>query len=604
MDRFLFSHLDQAFELSYFIHRDKKLALRITIDAGTRVEVLAAAHDKRRYYRPRSHRRRVSMTRSQIFQRLLLSTSEPHERRQEAADEGLSQDLLVVRYVAYLVRICIKRNAFHVALGLGRLLHAYTTGETMKLYDLVLQDPERYREPDYFRARKKCLFGELRRRFGPLLETCRGQRGERLFAPRQPDRRLAELVRRSLVLLTPWETRCEVPERFRPGEHELEALRFRGSHVDDEHPIEMNRIHALLHPDCLRRLVRALGLASPARRLAVPLFCLAAATGGDGGPPEPDDEPDDDEPDDDELDDADRRAVVDELERREDLRRRVEAGVFRVLVDGVEAARWDVERNRRLCLALGEEAELVEVVTREQGEDVLLAAHLLPHLAAGGGAAGGEAPGQRPPEARVRLAGGGRLDFTVTVTPVEAGPIGVTVEIRYRETRPRRAVLHLRRRLGETLRIPVPRLAWQSAAASALLVLAVAGAGLLLEWPKGSLGSPRIRGAGVVAVELAEVERVYVDPLGEDPFAQALRARLEELLAAHDHLAHAAGRGEADAVLMSRPGGSPPGGRLAVRLVNARGEVLWQGMFRGSAEQMAAESVAELHAAIRRAGGH
>ena len=610
MDRFFLDDLDRAYELSYFIHQDKELALQITIDAISKVEVQAVTQDKRRYYQPvgrwfsglsgrRSHRNRVSLTKAQLLQRLLLITSEPHERRQEAAAEDLGQDSLTVRYIAYLVRLGLKRNAFYVALGLGRLLHTYTTRETMALYDLVLQAPERYRGTDYFRTGKKVLFEKVLERFGSLLETCRGRNGERCFAMREPGDRLAELIRRSLSLLTPWDTGCTVPERFHSFEDEIQALRFRGSHPDDEHVIEVNRIHALVHPDCLRRLTRALGIASPEQRLAVPLFCLDEGSGGGGrgcgGPPP-------------QLDDADRRAVVDELQRREDLRRRVAAGVFRVLVDGVEVALWHVEQDRHLHLVLTGDAELVEVVGREPAEDVLLAAHLLPPPISGGPpesrAPDPEVRELRLPMARVHLKGGGRLDFMVSAKPVAAGSAAAfLVEIRYRETQASRVGLRFGRWLVESLRMPVSRQIWRSVTPWVLLILAIGGAGLWLEWPKGSRDLPRIRGAGVSAVTLAEVDRIFVDPLGQNPQAHNLRASLEEILAVHDHLTLVTERGKADAVMVSEAADVESGERIILQLVNARGEVLWRGVFRGSVEQVAAASIDELDTVIRRAGG-
>src|SRR5215510_11072998 len=42
----------RAFQLAYFIHGDKETALNITAEAFAKLEVAAAAQDKRLYYKP------------------------------------------------------------------------------------------------------------------------------------------------------------------------------------------------------------------------------------------------------------------------------------------------------------------------------------------------------------------------------------------------------------------------------------------------------------------------------------------------------------------------------------------------------------------------
>ena len=607
MDRSLIGHLDRAFELAFFIHRHRRLALDVTVDAMARVEVLASVQEKRRYYRPvgrrlagssepRRHRNRVSMTRPQLLQRLLYSASERYQRRQEAAGENPGEDDMTIRYIARLTRICLRRNSFHVAVGFGRMLFAYPTGEVLALVDLVTQDPDRLRGPDYLRARKKCLLGELRLRFGAMLKPRRAQRGEQRFEIRETDGELRRLVARCLELMTPWQTRCVVPEGLRPAGQELEALSFRGAHPDDEHPIEMNRIHALVHPDCLSRLTRALALAAPEERLEVPV--LSQGHGTDGGDPPP---PDRDRPP--RLGESDRRSVRDELGRRRDRRRRAAAGMLRVLVDGAEAAVWHAERCRSFELTVGDEAELIEVVAREPEEDVVLAAHLLPDL-------GEAAEPRRPRRASVGLRGGRRFDFAVT--RAACGEMaGVRVEITFRESLPARVRACLRWRPAAG--VGTRQLSWRPVAALALTVVAAFGSSLLNS-PDPFVVPPRVRGPGVAAAALAEVERLFVDPLGAEAFAAELAASLARRLAARGDLAVVAERGEADAVVMRDPAGEGGGrrpSRIALRLVNARGEVLWRGVYRIHAGRghaypeapgvVAGRVAADLDQAIRRA---
>jgi hypothetical protein len=93
------------------------------------------------------------------------------------------QSDLVVFFIKHLVRITTRRNSFYVTLGLSRLLYNYTTAETMDLYNLVIQDPERVHDDYYYRSRKGLLLKELKERFGELVEVAKGVRGEQRWRP-------------------------------------------------------------------------------------------------------------------------------------------------------------------------------------------------------------------------------------------------------------------------------------------------------------------------------------------------------------------------------------------------------------------------------------
>jgi hypothetical protein len=81
------------------------------------------------------------------------------------------------------VSITLMRNSFHVTLGVSRLLYNYTTAESMELYDLIMQDPERTKDDAYWREHKARLMKELKDRFGQLLAVVSGSRGEERFHP-------------------------------------------------------------------------------------------------------------------------------------------------------------------------------------------------------------------------------------------------------------------------------------------------------------------------------------------------------------------------------------------------------------------------------------
>lgn len=184
----------------------------------------------------------------------------------------MSTDDLLVHYMAHLVRICWRRCSFYVSLGICRLLHDYSTAEARSITDVITQNPDRLRDDVSYRQAKRLLMRELQHHFGSLLETHRVARGELRFRCRRPTDHERSLVQTYLELLTPWQTSCPIPESFDPTYDVLPALFFDGGRPDDEHSVEMRRIHSVLHPTCYARTAQALGLDAPGDRLLLPCF--------------------------------------------------------------------------------------------------------------------------------------------------------------------------------------------------------------------------------------------------------------------------------------------------------------------------------------------
>ena len=289
------ARLRRAFRLAYFIHNDRELAVRIVTAAMSKLNASAAAQDKRSYYRtggrplaPGSKvigpRTKISLSELHLLQRLVYVESEPHERQEEQLQSAtIDEESLITRYIKHLINITMMRNSFHVTLGVSRLLYNYTTAEGMKLYDLIMQTPERAKDEAYWRERKAWLSRELKDRFDHSLAVVRGQYGEERFQTRDDSVRYLRLVRQCLQMFTPWDTPCPLPGAGRTPS-EIEALTFRGSDPDEEHQIEVARMHAVIHPDCYERLVAGLDFDSPARRLEIPKFSHNFDRGPEDGP--------------------------------------------------------------------------------------------------------------------------------------------------------------------------------------------------------------------------------------------------------------------------------------------------------------------------------
>jgi hypothetical protein len=287
--------LRQAFRLAYFIHSDRELAVRIATAAMSNLNAAAAVQDKRSYYRTGgrsrppgskliSPRTKVCLSELHLLQRLVYVESEPHERQEEQRQSAtIDEGSLITRYIKHLISITLMRNSFHVTLGVSRLLHNYTTAESMKLYDLIMQNPERAKDDAYWRERKARLRRELKDRFDQRLAVVRGPHGEQRFQTRADSARRLGLVKQCLQMFTPWDTPCPLPGAG-PAPGEIEAFTFRGSDPDEEHQIEVARMHAVIHPDCYERLMAGLGLDSPARRLEIPKFFHNPDCGPEDGP--------------------------------------------------------------------------------------------------------------------------------------------------------------------------------------------------------------------------------------------------------------------------------------------------------------------------------
>ena len=414
--------LEKAFELACFIQRDREAAVRIVARALAKLEVVTAAQGKRLYYKPsgrrwllhsRPFRNRISFGEAHLLQRLIYIESEPYEIAQEHGNgkHDTCDEDLVIHFVKHLVRKTIKRNSFYVTLGLGRLLHSYTTAETMDIYNAVIQDPDRVKDDYYFRSRKGALMQELKQRFGDLIRVSHRSRGEERFETHDNPSHFAQLVRECLRVFTPWNTPCLVPAGVDPIRDGIPSLSFRGR--DDEDGVEVNRIHALLHPDCFYRLIDDLRFDAPEKRLTVPRFYTNGRNnnGSNDGRRTA------------KLNEAEVTAIKRELDQNAVSRKSAHTGLLRVLVDGNERARFDVNERRSTRFRLERDGELIEVRSRDKtGEEVLLALHPIAYAEA--------VDESQPADTSITLEGG--QEISIVVSPA-TGDLGRVVDISYRE---------------------------------------------------------------------------------------------------------------------------------------------------------------------------
>ncbi len=272
------------------------MAIRIVAAATLKLNVAMAVQNKRLYYNPvgrfsRGESRRTDAIRNKalfsdlhLLQRLLYVESEPYERQKErtaqvapsgvrAVGDPASDEDLLVYFIKHLARITTKRNAFYVTLGVSRLLHSYSTLETMEIYNAVIGEPERVKDDYYYRSRKAVLMHEMSQRFGQLIRACRQRRGEERFETQPGSSELRSLGARVPPPVHPLGHTMPVPHDFDP----LQVSHCLAD-IDKLSPRKTKSKSIESTPSCTRtcfeRLVAAFGYARAGRADGVAAFFL------------------------------------------------------------------------------------------------------------------------------------------------------------------------------------------------------------------------------------------------------------------------------------------------------------------------------------------
>ncbi|HEV8168904.1 MAG TPA: hypothetical protein VGP59_06135, partial [Pyrinomonadaceae bacterium] len=500
-------------------------------------------------------------------------------------------------------------------LGVSRLLHSYSTLETMEIYNAVIGEPERVKDDYYYRSRKAVLMHEMYQRFGELIRVCRQRRGEERFETQQGSTEQRSLVRECLRLFTPWDTQCPVPRDFDPFKTVITSLISKSS--ADENRVEVNRIHAVLHPNCFERLVAAFGYGAPDERMELPRFF--SHNEDDQSPPRQRSAPED-------LN-AEELAEINNMLGEQARRRRRSSpdAVIRIVVDGVDRARLNPAEESSISFSVEDDAELIEFKTTDASGELLLATHLI--------------TSSREDVSSIRLEGGQDLSLSIT----RRGETDLLIKFGYRETATRRAVRLWWHRFNlRSSWVSAPRIV----AVSVVIICVASYLGYVRLRTRQTVGPEQIvqttqppvtkvpgavsvpvkapspqrikrnksnkvpadvpvpdaadetRSGNVVAnLTLKEVKKVYIEIRGD---ADELRSNVIERLNSSGIVAVTTAD-EADAALKIVVSQN----EASARLVNARGTVLWPvtGVHRytGDAAKLASEIVKDLLSEIRSA---
>lgn len=394
-----FGELSQrGFQLAYFIAGDRQAAIQILCRAWNKLDARIKQQSKRAYWRDKYLKRwvnKISNTDADTLQWLIYFESEEFEKRQEQ-DGDIDAETVAIRYIKSAVKISTAMSSFYVAVGIHRLLYDYSTAEIQRVYELVT---ERYLGADEYRRAKRVVMNSLALRFGDRLTTVKAAHGEIRFELVEDQARWSDLVNRCLNAFTPWSTlgRCPVPADFGANCLNLPPeLSGNGKSAVTPDYVETNRCHAFIDLACYGRLVRALGIDPPEKRLALPKFQMGNSGRHDSKPrssPEPS-----------ELTAGEKEIIRESL--ADEARRRAHAASqsMRVLVDGVELGRIQMDRPTATQFELAEGSKLVEFWGQHENGELLLATYLLQYS---------EALDITPSNAIIR-AGGATVSISVT----------------------------------------------------------------------------------------------------------------------------------------------------------------------------------------------
>jgi hypothetical protein len=436
--------LQRSFELAYFILQDRFSAINVLIRALEELRVLSRREMKRLYWRDKRGARpvrRIARSDVDLLQWLIMFESEADERAQERAG-NVPLRIMAIRYVKHLVQITAALSSFYVNVGVGRLLHSYSTPEVQRAYEMLTS---RFLGADEYRRAKSVLMDKINHRFSGFVKVVRVEHGELRFEIARDQEQWGKVIADSLKAFTPWSThgRCAQFTILNGGNSPTIAYK---SSDKDQNEVEMGCCHILIEPSCYGRLMKELGFDSPDRKLALPRFVMPEKhdqsddnTNQSSHPPELSQE---------DLDHIERRLAATDARRRH-----INPRTVTIAIDGVEHTRLDLSQKAQVEIGLEAGASLIEIRGEDERGELLLATHVISY----------ENNTFEPTRATATLKNG-KLKFGVT--PIATLGVG-----------PPRAILSLN--YQPKFQLTRPSLAWQRIKASGKTVRAYALAALV-----------------------------------------------------------------------------------------------------------------------------
>jgi hypothetical protein len=428
--------LQLAYEMAWFIHRNKQIAYVIATEVAYRWEI---AH-------PQGQR---TLSREQKFQRLVFEVSEYFEKAIEAINFGdageieeqvrrlalnmrrseptqqsikttarkyhsllapttanLKDQTMMMYYLKHLALMALRHSRVKTAVSFTQLLYRYPTNQTRIIYEYLenfLEKSGEVKDLQFYAKARRELLDELKDRFSRLLsiEPHHAPNGATTYqitaSPATPEQ--TEFINECLREFTPFDVRrsLSTPGKFRnKGEF----------------------IFQLLYPERFQVVLAESGLPTCPQPLFWPVFANVERP---ASPASPRQTPP--------LRDREINAALARLSRAAKRRLRWSGRLLRIVVDGRDAAFLDLDQSPECKLKVSAGASAIEVLAPTEEGDILLAHYMLseedfdPTLPA--------------PQFTAPLEGGRKIIFAVE--PQTDGAAG-QVSIKYQESIFRRTI--------------------------------------------------------------------------------------------------------------------------------------------------------------------
>lgn len=280
----------KGFELAYLVHPDKNQSLIIALAALFELETERIKEQRRlrnafkliqekiatlsnnEIYSPK-----IYLNDFQLYQWLILECSNTEEINQENT-VFISQQILIIRYLKHLIANSVNKNVLFIITGLSRILHNYTTNNTVDLCLYLYPNYRKIKNLDHEIKRTKAkLLSQLEERFDKYLKVV-NNRFQPITATNLTNvQSMTELINNTLDQLVLWDTECSNSLFFDQfNQHNLLSIGQQMSHI-------------IIHPNCYNSVTKELNLESPNNKLEIPKFFIANTINDENDPFDPPD---------------------------------------------------------------------------------------------------------------------------------------------------------------------------------------------------------------------------------------------------------------------------------------------------------------------------
>jgi hypothetical protein len=425
---------ERAYYLALYILGDFELAERVATKVADTLDSQYQLERERRSSFNSVIWYKICPNKDFMLNRLTFVYTCAGEQQQEQAywngQRHLDEETMTIRFIKEIIDHGFTHNTFHLLVGRLRVLFNYSTKESQQLYDILVPDGTGGRDADAYRRSKKRLIGRLEKRLNELIQVV-NVHGENRFLKREDAGDNIWLVEECLNNFTPLNPRCpKLPDKINSTTDVIGAFESQtpthpqtasAERKEEEHTVELVRMHALTHTPCASNLIGLLEMPQPEQRLELPIFFLSQHGGGIGPPP------------------IDRRNIPPlspdqkkrmqlALRQLQERRDRLPLNEVTVALDDVELGVLRLDGCRQIQMELEAGTRIIEFRSRDEFGSLHLGVHLLSwnrELVTG-----------KPEVYRISLKGRRQIAFSITyLKDADGEPTHARVDLAYSKAR-------------------------------------------------------------------------------------------------------------------------------------------------------------------------